>query len=122
MELGNQFGYLCPKCKQGDKLSVVVQAWAKMLPDGTDADGDQEWDENSGASCGCGWEGKIRDLTKLPDEDEERPMYECQNCGLELRRNQCSEARDISQRIDPGEIYTDKECPSCGALMFPQDE
>ena len=68
--IGNQFGYICPKCKQGDDLSVVVQVWAKLFPDGTDADGDHEFDGPSSAKCGCGWGGKVSQLLRADDFED----------------------------------------------------
>ena len=60
--IGNQFGYLCPNCNQGDNLSVVALVSVELCPDGTDADGNHEWDDSSMASCSCGWQGKVSDF------------------------------------------------------------
>jgi hypothetical protein len=57
--VGNQFGYLCPKCKQGDDLYVESRTVVGLCDDGTFDVGDQEWDGNSGARCGCGWAGRV---------------------------------------------------------------
>lgn len=62
--VGNQFGYLCPECHKGDELSVAAVVWAKLYPDGSDVEGDHEWDGNSAIVCGCGWSGKVHKLLK----------------------------------------------------------
>jgi predicted RNA-binding Zn-ribbon protein involved in translation (DUF1610 family) len=30
------------------------------------------------------------------------------------------ECRDVRERLLPGDTYTDKECPKCGALAYPE--
>jgi hypothetical protein len=58
--LGNDFNYLCPKCKKGDNLSIEIKVWATLCPDGTDVEGqDHEWEDTSRAICKCGWEGTV---------------------------------------------------------------
>ena len=113
--LGNSHNYLCPQCKTGNALSIQIKVWATLCCDGTDIEGqDNEWDADNRAICRCGWEGKVSDFIQLPDG--EGPMYECQDCGTEFAENQLNEAKDLLNRLEPGDIFTDKECPSCGAL------
>ncbi|MCS3660074.1 putative RNA-binding Zn-ribbon protein involved in translation (DUF1610 family) [Salinibacter ruber] len=45
--------------------------------------------------------------------------YECDSCGHESWRAFLPAAKDLRQRIAPGGTYTDRECPECGALMYP---
>lgn len=45
--------------------------------------------------------------------------YRCQNCHHVAERDTLPDAQDLHQRIDPGEPWTDKECPHCGALAHP---
>jgi Zn ribbon nucleic-acid-binding protein len=67
--LGNQHGYLCPKCRQGDSITIAatVRVNARLFPDGTDNDGgDTEWDDTDTAECGkCGFSGQVRDLWEV---------------------------------------------------------
>jgi hypothetical protein len=65
--VGNQFGYLCPKCGEGDDLSIVATVVSALCPDGTDIAGDREWDGDSGAYCECGWAGNVRDFKQAPN-------------------------------------------------------
>lgn len=62
--VGNFHGYLCPKCKQGNELSISAHIWTDLTPEGCDnSDSDTEWDHNSSAMCGnCEWDGKVSDL------------------------------------------------------------
>jgi hypothetical protein len=116
--LGNSHNYLCPKCKTGDNLSIEIKVWATLCPDGTDIEGqDHEWEDTERAICKCGWGGKVSDFIQLPDGEGQ--MYECQDCESEWHKNQLNPAKDLSERMTPGDVYTDVECPSCGALCYP---
>lgn len=50
----------------------------------------------------------------------EPTAFACQNCGKRGARDAFAPARDLHERISPGEIYTDLECPECGALATPE--
>lgn len=45
--------------------------------------------------------------------------YECADCGRQAPASELPDAKDLSLRMEPGDTYTDKECPDCGALCFP---
>jgi len=49
----------------------------------------------------------------------ETARYRCDSCGHDSWRGFLAAAGDLEQRIDPGGTYTDRECPECGALMYP---
>jgi DNA-directed RNA polymerase subunit RPC12/RpoP len=116
--LGNSHDYLCPKCKTGDDLSIEIKQWATLTCDGSDVEGqDHEWDDFSRAICKCGWEGKVVSLIQLPDGND--VLYVCADCDTEWHENQCNPAKDLPQRLTVGDVYTDLECPSCGALCYP---
>jgi hypothetical protein len=51
------------------------------------------------------------------DKDRE---YECPSCGWATWRFLLPDAKDLAQRITPGEPFTDKECPTCRSLMYPK--
>ena len=71
-ELGNQHGFQCPKCGQGDRLSIAAVQWHDLLPDGTDNHGDVEWEDESPAMCNapdCGWHGTVADLKQVEMKD-----------------------------------------------------
>jgi hypothetical protein len=47
----------CPKCKDNVRI-FGVQTIVIVYPDGTEIDGDIEWDEENQAECvSCDWEG-----------------------------------------------------------------
>lgn len=46
-------------------------------------------------------------------------VLQCDNCNFTARTWQMQPVKDIGQRIDVGGVYTDKECPHCGALCYP---
>lgn len=49
-------------------------------------------------------------------------LYRCANCGLAGEYDEFAPAADIAERIEPGGIYTDVECRSCGALAYPESK
>ena len=46
-------------------------------------------------------------------------LYRCDNCGHIGGEGELPEARDLLQRLEPGGVFTDRECPHCGSLCFP---
>jgi hypothetical protein len=78
-ELGNQHNYLCPDCRNGDQLQVVVSVWADLTPDGTVIDANDEWDSDSLARCACGWNGKVKQFVVLPEG--QGAISECNQSG-----------------------------------------
>jgi predicted RNA-binding Zn-ribbon protein involved in translation (DUF1610 family) len=47
--------------------------------------------------------------------------YECINCGHRAHRDRMKDAADLTCRLLPGETFTDKECPKCGSLAYPEE-
>lgn len=45
--------------------------------------------------------------------------YKCDNCHYQAGSCFFDYAKDLHLRLTPGEKYTDRECPKCGALAFP---
>jgi hypothetical protein len=69
--VGNQFGYLCPKCGQGDSLSISAKTIVRLYSNGTEDAGDHTWDDDSSASCGaCDWEGTVGQLRQADNFEE----------------------------------------------------
>ena len=44
---------------------------------------------------------------------------ECQHCGMVGEETQFPPAKDLHLRNQPGDMFSDQECPDCGALAFP---
>jgi hypothetical protein len=65
-DVGNQYGYLCPRCCKGDSLYIIALVTTALLPNGCDTtDSDTEWFDNSPAWCGCGWKGTTGQFTVI---------------------------------------------------------
>jgi hypothetical protein len=64
--MANSFNYACPSCKGTDSIDIAAQVFVRLVPDGTDCDlsrdGDHTWEDDSPATCGCGWVGTVKDL------------------------------------------------------------
>lgn len=57
---GNKFDMECPKCRQGDGISIQISIWVDLTEDGTDYEGgDHEWDRDNKAICKCGFDGIV---------------------------------------------------------------
>jgi RecJ-like exonuclease len=117
--IGNDFRFLCPKCKRGNQLSIEIKVWATLVPDGSDIEGqDHEWDSDNRASCKeCKWQGKVSDFVELPEGEGE--IVVCQDCETEWYENQTDPVKDAHERFITGDTFTEHQCPSCGALCFP---
>ena len=50
----------------------------------------------------------------------ETHIYECDNCGHIAAEDDTIEVADMSIRLSPGGVYTDRQCACCGALAYPQ--
>jgi hypothetical protein len=61
MSVAEAWGLRCPQCGDDENLNIQCSVWVKLFEDGTETDGDHDWDSNSPASCSCGWEGRVRD-------------------------------------------------------------
>jgi len=67
--IDNDSGMICPECGASDEIDVAATVWVRLCHDGTDvtaaANGDQEWDDHSGAVCGtCGHHGDVAEFSK----------------------------------------------------------
>lgn len=46
-------------------------------------------------------------------------QFKCDGCGKIREYEDFVAAQDLFERIDVGGIFTDVECPDCGALAYP---
>jgi predicted RNA-binding Zn-ribbon protein involved in translation (DUF1610 family) len=56
----------------------------------------------------------MRDTVEVEGE-----AYRCANCGTIHDEDEVVFAKDILQRLEPGDVFTLYECPDCGALAYP---
>ena len=45
--------------------------------------------------------------------------FKCENCDFSGQESKFKPAERLGERLDPGGVYTDRECPECGALAYP---
>jgi hypothetical protein len=73
--VSNNWGMRCPRCGADDGLDITALVDIRLTPRGSDADesrcGDHEWDDESGCSCGCGFNGPVKDF-RIPGWEEEQ--------------------------------------------------
>lgn len=46
-------------------------------------------------------------------------VCQCDGCGFTANYDDLPPAVDLSMRLSVGGVYSDVECPKCGALCFP---
>lgn len=54
-----------------------------------------------------------------PERAELAELWKCDNCDYTACRGELPMAKDLSERIEPLGKFTDRECPFCGALCYP---
>jgi hypothetical protein len=63
----------CPKCGQEDRFKIAATIFCLVTDDGSEAEGDHEWDDSSATRCvECGFSGELKDFRKpeLPADPE----------------------------------------------------
>ncbi len=55
-----------------------------------------------------------------PPQDPEKEIYKCDNCEFMGEVGQFHDASDLHERMEPGYPYTNKQCPKCAALAYPE--
>jgi hypothetical protein len=68
--VGNQFGYLCPNCKQGNCITITCVVTCELTENGSNDIGDHEWDTESWAHCECGWHGRVKEFLQAENFEE----------------------------------------------------
>lgn len=62
--LTTDFDLKCPTCGQADELTVVIKTLARITADGSEPEGDHEWDDASYCRCPeCATDGTIAEFT-----------------------------------------------------------
>lgn len=46
----------------------------------------------------------------------------CANCNAEFNHSETRPARNVLGRHEIGDVFSDRECPGCGCLVFPITE
>lgn len=65
IDLRDAFELGCPACGQADHLQIVITTLARISPEGSDCEGDHEWDDGSYCRCPeCGHDGIVADFTR----------------------------------------------------------
>ncbi len=61
-----------------------------------------------------------KEKTESEEEEDGTDIYVCGDCGYEASVQKFPPAQDLLQRLEVGDVFTDKECPECGALSHPK--
>jgi len=67
--LRTEYDLGCPRCAQAETLSIVVTCTAILSIDGTDVQGDHDWDDTSSCFCDeCGHNGTVGEFRITTDK------------------------------------------------------
>lgn len=58
----------------------------------------------------------------MNEDSEDQEVFCCAGCGYQSAYGDLPEAKDITLRHCVGDVFSDVECPECGALCFPLEE
>lgn len=72
-DLRDVFDLCCPACGQADELIILITTLARVTPDGSEPEGDHEWDDTSYCRCpDCAHTGTVANFTQTGTETEKR--------------------------------------------------
>ena len=70
-DLREVFDLGCSACGQANELIIMISTLARLTPDGSEPEGDHEWDDASYCRCPeCGHDGTVADFTQSVSDVE----------------------------------------------------
>ena len=74
-DLRDVFELGCPACGQANELVIMITTLSRVTPEGSEPEGDHEWDEASYCRCPeCGHAGTVADFTQTISDAEKAPL------------------------------------------------
>jgi hypothetical protein len=64
-------------------------------------------------------DGRLISALKVWPVVGDNPLCKCANCGFKANYADLPDAKDLDKRHGIGDVFSDAECPKCGALCFP---
>ena len=75
LNLKDTFGLGCPACGQADELCIMITTLARVTADGSEPEGDHEWEDTSYCDCPeCGHAGVVADFDQSISEAERKAV------------------------------------------------
>ena len=79
-DLRDVFELGCPACGQAEHLQIVITALARVTPEGSDPEGDHEWDDGSYCHCPeCDHDGIVADFRQSASDAERTALATVEN-------------------------------------------
>lgn len=70
-DLRDVFKIGCPACGQANQLVIMITTLSRVTPDGSEPEGDHEWDDASYCRCPeCGHDGTVAGFTQAVSDVE----------------------------------------------------
>ena len=66
--VAEEWGMKCPECGSDEFLDVCAKIYVRLVPDGTDAD---EQQDSECLCASCDWVGLVADARKAYEEDDQ---------------------------------------------------
>lgn len=74
-DLRDVFHLGCPACGQANELVIMITTLSRVTPEGSEPEGDHEWDEASYCRCPeCGHDGNVADFTQTISDAEKAAL------------------------------------------------
>ena len=74
-DLRDVFELGCPACGQANELVIMITTLSRVTPEGSEPEGDHEWDETSYCRCPeCGHDGTVADFTQTISDAEKAAL------------------------------------------------
>jgi rubredoxin len=74
-DLRDVFNLGCPACGQANELVIMITTLSRVTPEGSEPEGDHEWDEASYCRCPeCGHDGNVADFTQTISDAEKAAL------------------------------------------------
>ncbi len=74
-DLSDLFELGCPACGQADHLQILITTLARITTEGSDPEGEHEWDDGSYCRCPeCGRDGIVADFRQKNSHAEKTAL------------------------------------------------
>lgn len=105
MSVKDDWSMICPECKADDSLSVAALIWCDLSTDGTEPNGDHEWDDDAACRCNaCNWSGTVADARAASDMQGDGGRASFNAATMQSFRSHIGDDWDAIFRVEVGGV------------------